>query len=1257
MASLSAAELQRRHELEGAPDPFPSLGEETVQAKPMRKAASSPSGTTAAPPDTDSEQAFPSLAPAAAAPAPRLAAASSWGSAAPRIQPAAVAKQSVVSDTFSLTAADLSHAGKDGKPTSLGEIMKQVMVKHKVKIEASTNQRTKQTTFHVKSESAKELDKAKRMLIAQLSPIVTVTLNAPASTIASIIGPKGATLKQIRDQTNVRVDIPRKDSLSPPQANGNGSHRGSPTPTNDGDDDEVTVPVTISGPEPLVHEAQAMLKAIIATKTAKITQRVRDIPAHIVPFVKARYTEFLAARGDGDATLGLKPIEREVTVTGDRDAVIRVIEKVKFTIEFIKGDITSFSMSLPKRQHRLLVGTAVTEIMEKSKCGVDVPRPEDPSDQITVWGNANELSNGMAAVMQKANSQYIHEFPIPGPKAFSKQLVTYMARIGYPKTLAAAHPGVQVYTPPSSLLDKVNVLNIDIVGDKPKVDAAVEQLSSFISTLIGGMREVEVDWLVHRVITGKHAKKIKHFHDAQNVVLFFPPEAAEQSTVMLVYDPTSSTASRSPIEKTKHLDEVEKEFMKIAHDASDVKSQTITVDKKWHGAVAGRDGTTLNAIIGEEKTVSIKIGADANGPSDDAILVRGASADVDRAVQEINRIVENAKNDEIDNSYSVEFDIARDYVGRVVGTQGAAVNKLRDTLGVKIDFTDEADEREKDSGKKKKAVTQKSKVKITGRKENVEEAKKRILTQVERLADETSEVLKIPAQYHSALIGQSGKYVIRLEEKYSVKITFPRESTENGDRTREPLKTDEVLIKGGKKGVAGAKSEIVEAVDFEKESNNVIKFTVPTRSVARILGRGGASINDIKDETGAQIDVDKGTDDTAVTHISCRGTKKAIAAAKAAIMEIADSVGEETNVALTIENKYHRTIIGGGGQGLKDIITRCGGPSDPKAQAGLIRFPRQGEPSDEVRLRGNPALVKKLQAELEKVATSLRDRVVLLVDVPHAQHRALIGRGGQHLNDLQNRTGAQVQFPGSRSYHQVGEPENADEFKDADPQNLVKVFGPRAACESAIKDLTAQIKAPAPEAVTATVSVPLKYHHVISQQGNFFRTLRSFGVNVDQSSVPQKSAVPTQPPTEPAPTTTTARIDDATEDSPVSGSEFDWQVIPNYQDSEEGESEWTLKARDDAGLERAQKLIAEAIEHAGSMSSVGFLTLSDRTFFPRIVGTKGANVARLRAETGADITVSRENSTIVIIGSESSIETAKDSIIRTVSGGSGRRRD
>lgn len=316
----------------------------------------------------------------------------------------------------------------------------------------------------------------------------------------------GATLNKIRDQTNVRVDIPRREEVSHPHVNGNGSaHPGSPSAGDE--DEEPTIPITVSGPQPMVHEAQAMLNAIIASKTAKSTQRVRDIPEHVLPFVIARRQEFLDEAAGSEINLALHAPEREITASGEREAVAKVVEKIRATIDALKAELTQFSMSLPKRQHRLLAGRAVEEIMAKSRCGVVVPRPEDPSDQITVWGAANDLSNGMAAIMTKANSQYIHEFPLPGPVDLSKRLVTYMSKIGYAKTLSAAHPGVSVYPPPAGVMKSAQVLNIDIVGDKAKVDAAVQQLSSFIADLMGGTKEVEVDWLVHRVIIGKHAKK------------------------------------------------------------------------------------------------------------------------------------------------------------------------------------------------------------------------------------------------------------------------------------------------------------------------------------------------------------------------------------------------------------------------------------------------------------------------------------------------------------------------------------------------------------------------------------------------------------------------------------------------------------------------------------------------------------------------------------------------------------------------------
>jgi hypothetical protein len=57
-------------------------------------------------------------------------------------------------------------------------------------------------------------------------------------------------------------------------------------------------------------------------------------------------------------------------------------------------------------------------------------------------------------------------------------------------------------------------------------------------------------------------------------------------------------------------------------------------------------------ILGEDKALSIKVGASAGKPlSEDVILVRGASTQVDRAVKVILQIVEDAKNGVIDENY------------------------------------------------------------------------------------------------------------------------------------------------------------------------------------------------------------------------------------------------------------------------------------------------------------------------------------------------------------------------------------------------------------------------------------------------------------------------------------------------------------------------------------------------------------------------------------------------------------------------------
>lgn len=241
-------------------------------------------------------------------------------------------------------------------------------------------------------------------------------------------------------------------------------------------------------------------------------------------------------------------------------------------------------------------------------------------------------------------------------------------------------------------------------------------------------------------------------------------------------------------------------------------------------------------------------------------------------------------------------------------------------------------------GKKPKTGSSQSHVKIQGRKENVEEAKKRIQRQIEQLvryfhgvaicslagtdvavtlqADETTISVPMPAGLErGALIGKQGAYAQRLENKYSVRINFPRaDGSDEGDRDNNAI-----TIRGGRKGVDGAKKELVELMDYEKENNQSTTIIVPGRALARVIGRQGAAIRELQSDSGAEIDISKrdaekpGSDAT----FTIRGTKAAIASAKKAIQAIVSEVQDESTFEIPIDRSLHASIVGRGGQNSK----------------------------------------------------------------------------------------------------------------------------------------------------------------------------------------------------------------------------------------------------------------------------------------------------------------------------------------------------
>ena len=169
-----------------------------------------------------------------------------------------------------------------------------------------------------------------------------------------------------------------------------------------------------------------------------------------------------------------------------------------------------------------------------------------------------------------------------------------------------------------------------------------------------------------------------------------------------------------------------------------------------------------------------------------------------------------------------------------------------------------------------------------------------------------------------------------------------------------------------------------------------------------------------------------------------------------------------------------------------------------------------------------------------------------------------------------------------------------------------------------------------------SVSVPNKYYHTLASQPSLTRSIRSAG---GQLSMPQPAppkpvmARPSSEGTTTSPAAKAARIDVGAEDAELAV-DGDWEMRVNYRDAVEGSMEWVVKAAKEEDLDKAMGVLESAIDGLESATHVGLWTGLPRSAFPRIIGSKGATISRLRVETGADIQVGKEDDLITITGGE-----------------------
>ena len=296
------------------------------------------------------------------------------------------------------------------------------------------------------------------------------------------------------------------------------------------------------------------------------------------------------------------------------------------------------------------------------------------------------------------------------------------------------------------------------------------------------------------------------------------------------------------------------------------------------------------------------------------MTLRGPTDDVNDLAQKILSFVESEKLDELERGYTTSFDFPQKYANFLIGRKGENINHLREEFDVDIQVND-------------------GKVEVKGPKAKAEAAKSKIVALGKKLEDEVTHVLKIKPQYHRDLIGAKGSQVNRLQERYNVRVQFPRSasSTTHGDdqsvvdsasevgghrNNRTNQAPDEVIIRGPRKGADEARDELLSLLQWTVDNSHTSTVSVAQNQLPSLIGQGGREMESMRMATGAQIDVPGNrdlADPSGRIEIKLKGTKTQVEEAKKLLEERAKIFDDSITRSINVDKKYHKALIGGGG--------------------------------------------------------------------------------------------------------------------------------------------------------------------------------------------------------------------------------------------------------------------------------------------------------------------------------------------------------
>ncbi|OBA20156.1 hypothetical protein METBIDRAFT_33095 [Metschnikowia bicuspidata var. bicuspidata NRRL YB-4993] len=1107
-------------------------------------------------------------------------------------------KSSSIQLAFSLDAEDQSNIAR---PEFI-KIMNSIKASTSSSIECTTSQHTKKRTFLItgKPEQAKQ---AKRLIIKKLTKPVVISFVIPAKTRAKVIGAQGRNLKPIIQENEVKIDIGQFDGSA------------SPSPVDDEDDIYAqTVNVAIEGDVEGCKQAKAQIMAIVNEDLKNSQVRVL-VDGFVKPFVAKALGGLVSKYPDLDFTFPpYGSSSKSIIIVGDREDSLAAKEEAKELIQELLATLVIELVAIPKTKFSFI---PVTQVLEEDNVLVELPEDED--SPVKFIGEKANIAPAQAKVksiiaqfkVETMDMSKAHKGNIPHVRAVAAMFTKY----GIFDAIAKEY-GIKINSPVLNVAEIKSIpIEIIVKTDEPEntknarraIVTAVNKVTPDQTLEIS-----DIDSFFHSKIPGA----LDEIAGAKYVIL-------DDSKIYL-FDYSSNQSddfedfedSFAPV-----LAECQKALEGIKELQSTLSTFVLQVPSAQQIHIKGPNGTTLRTILAsaEPGSVVIKLHSNASGVSKNEVLIKGLKAEASKVQKDILEIVEEAEEYSATGGYSTTFEVPTFVLARVIGKGGSKLNSLRDEFGIKIDIAGDA----KNSENVDKSL--RTEITVNGIKRNAEGAKDAIKKLANKLADDTLVRLRIENQYHRRIAGPNFTYVNRLEDRYNVKIKFPSDTSSN--YSDAPNNENEITIRGPSKNVARAEDELKQLYTFEKENGHKSSIRIPSKAVARVIGKSGAMINDISDATGVDCKFNKSPQkdaDVEFVEVELTGSKSALKEATQKIQEIVSDVENSITVSITVDPKYHRDLVGPSGSVLREIISNAGGNDLSRQEYHrLLTIPNEGAGSDQVVCQGNKLVVNKIVDQIKNIIAEKEASIKVEYELAKEKHKLIVGPGGSIRKSLEEEFGVQIYIP-----------------KVNEASNMIELTG----LPEKIEKLKVKLDEITKDNWNESIDIPVIYHAMISNRGATIKSLRfehnvevSYGKFARKASSLSNASIPAPPEgSEPADESATNFVTKKVDESSNEGSTIPWRLM--------GEAEATAKAA---------QIIESQLARARLVTTAGwFYSKNPSAHFPKIVGPQGSKINKIRQASGAFITVPRTNEKynnfIYLVGTDESLQKANEEFLKVL---------